>query len=274
MDELESRIKKLQGDYTKIWYLADGVYSMFGDVAPMEELIWLLDKYENFYLYIDDAHGMSWQGKNGAGYVLSQVPYHEKMSLVTSLYKGFGSGGAAMVFRDDQQKKLVKNCGGTFMFSGPLHNGTVGAALASARIHLTPEIDQLQDSLRERIRFFRNKAHELGLPVISLGNTPIFYIGVGKLELGIQICKKRMASGFLTDIAAFPSVPLKNTGIRAMVNLHHSLDDIENLLTQFSLHLKKGLHDFNDSISSIHKAFKIKHLRNNVNGRHIADIIS
>ncbi|MGK7893467.1 MAG: aminotransferase class I/II-fold pyridoxal phosphate-dependent enzyme, partial [Xenococcus sp. (in: cyanobacteria)] len=62
MEQLEETIKKIQNKYDKIWYLADGIYSMYGDVAPLPELVRLLDTYEQLYLYIDDAHGMSWTG--------------------------------------------------------------------------------------------------------------------------------------------------------------------------------------------------------------------
>lgn len=57
----------------QVWYICDGVYSQQGDVAPLAELKALMDKYPQLYLYVDDAHGMSWTGKNGCGYALSQV---------------------------------------------------------------------------------------------------------------------------------------------------------------------------------------------------------
>lgn len=56
MDLLEERIKLLRNKHEKIWYLADGIYSMFGDTAPMDDLYRLLDTYPQFHLYIDDAH--------------------------------------------------------------------------------------------------------------------------------------------------------------------------------------------------------------------------
>ena len=65
MESLESKIQKLYNKHEKIWYFADGVYSMYGDYAPFEELDNLLVKYDKFNLYIDDAHGMGWSGENG-----------------------------------------------------------------------------------------------------------------------------------------------------------------------------------------------------------------
>ena len=53
--------------------MADGVYSMFGDYAPIAELIELTKKYSQLHLYFDDVHGMSWIGKNGTGFVFDSI---------------------------------------------------------------------------------------------------------------------------------------------------------------------------------------------------------
>lgn len=68
MDQLEDMIRQFRSKHRKIWYLADGIYSMYGDAAPLQELEALLARYEALHLYLDDAHGMSWAGKNGCGF--------------------------------------------------------------------------------------------------------------------------------------------------------------------------------------------------------------
>ena len=68
MDMLESRLKKLIQQYDRVWFMTDGIFSMFGDIAPLSTLSNLMNKYDNFYCYIDDAHGMSWTGQHGCGY--------------------------------------------------------------------------------------------------------------------------------------------------------------------------------------------------------------
>jgi 7-keto-8-aminopelargonate synthetase-like enzyme len=67
LDLLEDRVKELSLTHKKIWYLSDGVYSMFGDLAPVKEIVKLMDIYEQLNLYIDDAHGMSWSGDKRFG---------------------------------------------------------------------------------------------------------------------------------------------------------------------------------------------------------------
>ena len=61
----KEQIHALRGRHRRIWYLTDGIYSMFGHTAPLKQLGVLVDRYEELNLYIDDAHGMSWTGKNG-----------------------------------------------------------------------------------------------------------------------------------------------------------------------------------------------------------------
>ena len=71
LEMLEDKIRKLQSKCDKIWYMADGMYSMFGDYAPIDELMQLCDKYPQLHIYFDDVHGMSWKGNNRSGYVMS-----------------------------------------------------------------------------------------------------------------------------------------------------------------------------------------------------------
>src|ERR1041385_217402 len=133
MDMLEDMIKANPNRYNKIWYMADGLYSMYGDYAPLKDITFLLEKYPAFHVYIDDAHGMSWAGKNGNGYVLSQMPLHPKMILTTSLAKGFGTGGGVTVLHDKEMHRKILTCGSSYSFSGPVQPPMLGASIASAK---------------------------------------------------------------------------------------------------------------------------------------------
>ena len=257
MDYLESRIKKLSQQYRKVWYLADGVYSMYGDVAPVKELHGLLDKYENFHLYIDDAHGMSWIGKHGAGYVMSEGPIHPRMILITSMGKAFGTSGAVAVFSDKDLKEKVRNCGSTLIFTGPLQPPTLAASIASAKIHLSDEINVLQNALMDRIRFFHSKALALGLPIVDGGKTPVFYLGTGKVEVAQNLTDRLKKAGFLTCIAVFPSVPYHRAGLRLLSTVHNEFEDISMLLDTVAEELPRALKDENFSFEQILQAFEM-----------------
>jgi 7-keto-8-aminopelargonate synthetase-like enzyme len=239
MDFLESRIKKLEDKYDRVWYMADGVYSMLGDVAPLNELNFLMNKYEKFHLYIDDAHGMSWTGKHGCGYVLDNTAYHEKMILVTSLGKGFGTLGGALVMPDAKMKELIRNIGSTLMFCIQPQPATLAAGIASAKIHLTSEITVLQDKIKANMQYFIITAKGLKLPLVSNERTPIFYIEIGDPETTFIISKKLISSGFYINSVVYPAVPHKNTGLRITVTSNHTYQDIYELLEIISNELNK-----------------------------------
>ncbi len=257
MDILEERILELSEKFEKIWYMADGVYSMYGDFVPIDDLYNLLDKYPQFNLYVDDAHGTGWAGKNGSGYVLSKKPFHERLFLVAGLAKSFAACGGVLVFPDEKIKRKVRNCGGTFIFSGPIQPPMLGAIIASAKIHLSEEIKARQMELQKRIDYFVDTCKQLNLPLIGESNSPIFFIGVGKPAVGYNMVTRIMNKGFYINLSVFPSVPYKNTGLRIPLTTNHTFEDIYNLLTIISEQLPFALKDNNSSMQEIYRAFKI-----------------
>ena len=238
--------------------MADGIYSMYGDGAPIRELYSLLDKYDNFYLYVDDAHGMSWCGPNGGGYVAAQGPLHNKLYLVTGLAKSFGAAGGVLIFPNDDIRRKVRNCGGTMIFSGPLQPANLGAIIASAKIHLSEEIVEKQEQMSKRMRFFNSTAKLYNLPLINPTESPIFFIGVGKPEVGYNLVRRLMKEGYYINLSVFPSVSYNNTGLRMPITLHHTLEDIDGLLRCIARNLPLALRDENAYVEDIYKAFKMK----------------
>ena len=117
---------------------------MHGDVAPLGDLQQLAARYEQLHLYLDDAHGVSWSGRHGRGYVLGNGRIPPRTVIAASLSKGFAGGGGALIFPDKETARLVRTCGGPLIFSGPLQPALLGANIASARIHLSPEIERRQ----------------------------------------------------------------------------------------------------------------------------------
>lgn len=257
MDILEERINELSSKYEKIWYMADGVYSMYGDFLPLDELYALLDKYPQLNLYVDDAHGTGWAGKHGRGYVLSQKPYHERLYLVAGLAKSFAACGGVLVFPNAMTKQKVRNCGGTFIFSGPIQPPMLGAIVASAKLHLSEKIKEYQSELQKRVDYFVETCKSLNLPLIGESNSPIFFIGVGKPAVGYNMVTRIMNKGFYINLSVFPSVPYKNTGLRIPLTVNHTFEDIFNLLSIIAEQLPFALKDNNSSMEEIKKAFKI-----------------
>lgn len=257
MDMLESRIKALRNDYQKIWYMADGVYSMQGDLSPVKELYRLADQYEQLHLYIDDIHGMSWAGPNGTGYVLSEGHYHPRLYLTTGLTKGFGTAGGLLIYPEEKTFNLIKNTGKAFIFSIQMPPMILGATIESAKIHLSDEIYTMQDDLRSKMEFFNVTAKKLGLPLINETLSPIGFIGVGKPDVGYNMVRRMMNQGYYFNLSVFPSVAYNNTGLRIPINRMHTFADIENLLKEIATQLPMALEDSHSSMSEIFKHFKL-----------------
>ena len=232
MEHLERKIQQYQKEgKEKIWYVADGVYSMYGDVTPVEDLIYLLDKYDNFYLYLDDAHGMSWTGPNGAGYVWKHLPIgHQKLVMVTGFSKGFGVGGGAVICPNKEVKGWMRRAGMSNIFTTQLPNAMLGAGIEVAKIHLTDEIYLRQDQLMENIKHFNKVASKYDFKFHNNENTPIFYLIIGDPLVATELNIKLREIGFYTNIASYPAVPLKNTGIRISITNQHTFEEIEHLL--------------------------------------------
>jgi 7-keto-8-aminopelargonate synthetase-like enzyme len=257
LDMLEQRIKSLKDSYRKIWFMADGVYSMQGDYAPVQDLYKLLDKYQQLHLYLDDIHGMSWAGQHGTGYVMSQVRYHERLYLTTGLTKAFGVAGGLLVYPNNSDLQLVRNTSKAFIFSIQMPPMVLGAVIASAKIHLTDEIYTMQNELKDKINYFNSKANSLQLPLIKETDSPIMFIGVGKPETGYNMVRRLMNAGYYVNISVFPSVSYNNTGLRIPLNNKLTIQDIDGILETIAAQLPLALEDSNASLNDIYRSFRL-----------------
>jgi 7-keto-8-aminopelargonate synthetase-like enzyme len=236
-DRLDEVVTALSRDHRRVWYLADGIYSMQGDPAPLEALRALVARHERLHLYLDDAHGMSWTGENGRGFVLGAGPPPPRTVVATSLAKAFAAGGAVLVFPDAETARLVRSCGSSLIFSGPLQPPLIGAGLASARIHLSPEISERQAKLLERIRLFNSLAEARGVPLGSKAETPIRFVGIGDNPATYRVARGLMKQGFYANTAVFPAVTAGKGGLRIALTVHQTLDDIRDLVDEIARRL-------------------------------------
>lgn len=237
---LEHKIKRAAPAHRKVWYLADGVYSMFGDPAPIPELAALLARHEQLHLYVDDSHGIGWSGRHGHGPTLDMLTGHDRVIVIGSLNKSFGGAGAALVLPTAELKQRMRVLGGPSIFSGPVQPPMLGALLTSARIHLSPELDDLQAALRERIALFNSLMHEFKLPLASDALTPIFHLTIGLPEAATKAVRQLFDDGIYTSLAVFPAVPVKKAGLRITLTLHNSPQDIHTLAHALARHVPRA----------------------------------
>lgn len=236
---LEETVAELSITHRKVWYVADGVYSMFGDLAPLGFVSELMERYDNLHVYYDDAHGFSWLGRHGRGYVLSHVTLTERTVVAVGLAKSFGSGGAALFFGDPELAAAVRHLGGPMTFSGPIHPPTLGAAVASARIHLSEEHLVLRRRILDQIDLVATSLANHRLPAVSWVQTPIWLVRVGDFDRVLDIAGRLLADGFYLNVSAFPAVPMGMAGLRLTHTLSNSADQIEAMVDRFAHHYRE-----------------------------------
>jgi len=236
LDALETSIKAaIAGGARRVWYCADGIYSMFGDRLPVAGLSELMRRYEPLHAYLDDAHGMSWCGTHGAGSLIDADLPVERTVIATSLSKGFGCAGGVLAVPDTITKERIENLGPSLMFSIQLPPPVLGAIVASAEIHLSDEIAPMQRELSERMALTRrlltaNRTIGMRLAVRDDDPTPVYYVILGGADEAIAATRSLLARGFLVNPVAFPAVPIRAGGIRFTLTRAHTEEDIRALL--------------------------------------------
>jgi 7-keto-8-aminopelargonate synthetase-like enzyme len=258
LEMLEDKIKLLTSKCNKIWYMADGVYSMFGDYAPIPELLALTQKYSKLNLYFDDVHGMSWKGKNGTGFVFDAIKeLPENCIVVSTLSKTFGASGATVFCKNQKLRDKIKNFGGPLTFSAQLEPASVAAAIASADIHLSPEIELRQKDLADKIANFNQLLSQGNLPIISKNDSPVFFLGMGTPATAYNFVQRVFKEGFFLNLGIYPAVPIKNTGIRITLSSHNQQQDITALAAAMEYHFPKALEETNNNENKIRQVFGI-----------------
>ena len=234
---LRERLIAKQEEFRHIWYAADGLYSMFGDFAPVSTIAPLLDEFPALHLYYDEAHAVGWKGTNGSGHVLTEMAWHPRLVIAAGLAKSFGAHGAVLAFGDPELRERVLLTGSSWTFSGPIQVASLGAAIASADIHLSAELPDLQKGLDDQINWFRSILLDRGLPVAGLDQSPIWYVRVGTTEDSVRMVRQLLDDGFYVNPAAYPAVPLRQAGIRFTQTLHHSMKQLTDLADAIVRHI-------------------------------------
>ncbi len=231
LNELEFHFKEAHKNKKTPIAIADGVGSM-GDAVCVSVLRELSEKY-NGYIYLDDAHGTSIFGEHGCGYVLEKLNnnFHPRLILAASLSKGFGANGGVIAVPTKKDEEIIKRFSTTYVFGNPPPLSIIDAAIESARIHLSDEIYLLQNTLREKIKFFDLQMKDL-LPdnvLVNYGTQlPIRGIFIGDEFKAIACMQELMSRGYLAMAAMYPTVAKNKSMIRVSLSANHQEKDITN----------------------------------------------
>lgn len=226
--DLRRLLAENRPNYPRILVITDGVFSMDGDLAPLDQ-IYAVTKDFDVILMVDDAHGEGVVGKGGRG-IVDHFGLHGKVDIeIGTFSKAFGVVGGA-VAGNALVVEWLRQRGRPFLFSSAMTPPDVAACLAA--IDLLEDSTVLVERLWENARFFKAEMRSLGF---NTGNsvTPITPVMLGEASLAQQFSRELYEEGVFAMALGFPTVPRGKARIRVMISAAHSQADLELGLEAF-----------------------------------------
>jgi len=227
--DLEVRIRENEGTYRRALAITDGVFSMDGDLAPLDRIYDITSAY-GVMLMVDDAHGEGVLGRGGRG-IVDHFHLHGKVDVeVGTFSKAFGVVGGA-VAGSAPVVEWLRQRGRPFLFSSAVTAADTAACLAA--IDLLEESTHLVDQLWANAEYFKKEMKALGFDT-GVSVTPITPIMLGEAPLAQQFSRDLFEEGVFAMAIGFPTVPRGKARIRVMISAAHSRDDLDQGLAAFA----------------------------------------
>jgi glycine C-acetyltransferase len=208
--------------------VSDGVFSMDGDIAPLDKLCAVAEEH-GAILMVDDAHGEGVLGKGGRG-IVDHFGLHGRVDIeVGTLSKAFGVVGGLVAGK----KPIIdwlRQRGRPFLFSSAMTAPDVAACIEA--VNILQESDELVARLWENARILRAGMQQLGFDT-GHSQTPIIPLMLGEAPLAQQFSRKLFEKGLFAMAIGYPTVPMGKARIRVMNSAAHSKSDLEQALDIF-----------------------------------------
>ncbi|MEW6716630.1 MAG: glycine C-acetyltransferase [Chloroflexota bacterium] len=226
---LQQVINKHKGRYRRALIVTDGVFSMDGDIAPLDK-IYAISEEHDILLMVDDAHGEGVMGRGGRG-IVDHFNLHAKVDIeVGTLSKAFGVVGGVVAGKA-KIVEWLRQRGRPFLFSSAMTIPDVAACLTA--VDILEESTELVDKLWENTRYFKSEMKHLGFD-IGKSVTPITPIMLGEASLAQKFSRDLFEAGVFATAIGYPTVPHGKARIRVMISAAHSKDDLDKGLEVFA----------------------------------------
>ena len=228
LNHLNTLFTKANGvdDSRNSMIVTDGVFSMDGDEAPMNQLAETAKK-NNAWLMIDDAHGFGVLGEKGAGLLeQQQLTQDEVPVLMATLGKACGTSGAFVAGSDDLIEYL-KQTARTFIYTTAMPSSIAAATLTSLK--LIKEEAWRRTHLIDLIEYFKSGAEQLGIQLMK-SNTAIQPILVGCTEKAVELSKALEDHNIMVTAIRPPTVPEGAARLRVTFSASHTIEQVDKLL--------------------------------------------
>ncbi len=229
MTELEAQLRETQDARFRLIF-TDTVFSMDGDVARLQDICELADKYDAL-VAVDDCHGTGHLGAHGRGGA-EQCGMLDRIDIITSTL-GKTAGGASGGFTTGSQEIIhwLKNRSRPYLFSNSVPPALVGAALKA--LELIDQGDDLRHRLAKNTIRMRAGLEGAGFSV-KPGPTPILPVMIGDAAQAASLSERLLQLGIYVIAFSFPVVPRGLARIRLQVSAAHADAQIEQAIDSFT----------------------------------------
>lgn len=225
MGDLDTKLREIKNknqNSRRIIIVTDGVFSMDGDIAPLNEIVKIAQEH-GALIYVDDAHGDGVLGDHGRG-ITSHFNVEGKIDFDMGTFsKGFGTMGG-YIAGSKTVKKYLLNKSRTWLLTGS-HSPAVAAA-SVASLMLLESSDKLVKKLWKNTKYYKKRVKELGFDtgVSETPITPLMTYDSGKAR---EMSKRLFDEGVFALPIVFPMVAKDKARIRTMINADHKKEDLD-----------------------------------------------
>lgn len=218
-----------ESEYRRGMVITDGVFSMDGDVAPLDAVVEAAEAHD-LMVMVDDAHGEGVLGRGGRG-IVDRFGLHGRVHLeVGTLSKAFGVVGGYVAGRRRIVEWLQQR-GRPFLFSSAVTAADTAACIAA--VDLLESSTELVDRLWENTERFQSEMRALGFDT-GRSQTPITPVMLGEAKLAQRFSSRLFEEGVFAMGIGYPTVPQGKARIRVMISAAHSSDDLDAGLKAFA----------------------------------------
>jgi glycine C-acetyltransferase len=229
MEDLEKQLKLAQAQRFRI-IVTDGVFSMDGNVAPMDKITELANKYDALVM-VDECHSAGVVGKTGRG-VTELYNIRGQVDILTgTLGKAFGGAIGGFTTGRKEIIELLRQRSRPYLFSNSVPPAVVGASLEVFR--MLKESDALHDTLVENVDYFRNKMLAAGFD-IKPTQSAICAVMLYDAPLSQVFAKKLLDEGIYVTGFYYPVVPKGQARIRVQVSAGHTRAHLDKCVEAFT----------------------------------------
>ncbi len=228
MKHLEQKLEMHQDKRIRL-VVTDGVFSMDGDLAPLDEMVALCKKYDAMIL-VDDSHATGFIGKTGKG-VHEHFGVVGKIDIITTtLGKALGGASGGCVSGRAEIVEMCKQRARPYLFSNTMPPVIVAAA--SKVMDIVSETTERRDKLEQNTKYFREKMEEAGFD-IRPGETPIVPVMLYNAKLSQDMARDLYTEGIYVIGFFYPVVPQGQARIRTQLSAAHSKEHLDKAIAAF-----------------------------------------